>query len=343
MSIQTFIVSRDDRVYEAFPDVTLTADKTKMIAVYLTCNSHLERGHTRIMMTESVDRGRSWSPPHPFTELTETEGLTYNCPRISTLPDGRLAVICDKWVAEGVTAVYVWFSADNGTTWSAPKKTPATGIVPDCYRVLSCGRHIISTHEENQNTKHLEQSLWYSDDGGLTWSEKVTIASDERYHLCEGNILELSDETLVCFLRENSMLGIDCLKAFSYDGGAHWQGLVHTAIPACHRPVAGFLKNGNILMTYRFLQGGGRGFGHNTQNFMCAYFDEESAACQTREAFRCAILPLDHDRNPIITDLGYSGWVEFEDGELYAVNYIIDDAPKAHIRGYSFRKEDIVL
>ena len=56
----------------------------------------------------------------------------------------------------------------------------------------------------------------------------------------------------------------------------------------------------------------------------------------------CRIMPVDYDRSPD-SDLGYSGWVQFPDGEIYIVNYIMDDAPKAQIRGYSLRPEDIVL
>ena len=54
------------------------------------------------------------------------------------------------------------------------------------------------------------------------------------------------------------------------------------------------------------------------------------------------IMPLDYDRNPT-PDLGYTGWVQFPDGEIYVVNYIKDDSDKAHIRGYSFRMEDVIL
>jgi len=35
--------------------------------------------------------------------------------------------------------------------------------------------------------------------------------------------------------------------------------------------------------------------------------------------------------------------VQYDDGEIYVVNYIVDDAPKAYIRGYAFREEDFGL
>ena len=31
------------------------------------------------------------------------------------------------------------------------------------------------------------------------------------------------------------------------------------------------------------------------------------------------------------------------DGTIYVVNYILDDAPKAQIRGYAFGEEDFLL
>ena len=47
-----------------------------------------------------------------------------------------------------------------------------------------------------------------------------------------------------------------------------------------------------------------------------------------------AILPLDHDHSPR-ADTGYTGWVVLPDGvTIFVVNYIVDDAPMAQIRGY---------
>ena len=35
--------------------------------------------------------------------------------------------------------------------------------------------------------------------------------------------------------------------------------------------------------------------------------------------------------------------VQFDDGEIYVVNYIKDDAERAFIRGYSFYPADVIL
>ena len=85
--IQKFTISRDDSIYEAWPDVVLTPSG-KLICVFAECTHHHDRSYTRIMPTESVDRGRTWSSKRALTD--GTQGLPYyNCGRIMQLSDGR--------------------------------------------------------------------------------------------------------------------------------------------------------------------------------------------------------------------------------------------------------------
>ena len=79
-----------------------------------------------------------------------------------------------------------------------------------------------------------------------------------------------------------------------------------------------------------------------TQNFFAAVFDTATALASERKEMAVRIMPVDYDRSPN-SDLGYSGWVQFPDGEIYIVNYIVDDAPVAQIRGYSLDPGDFVL
>ena len=82
--------------------------------------------------------------------------------------------------------------------------------------------------------------------------------------------------------------------------------------------------------------------GDRTQNFFSAIFDDATALESERKKMAVRIMPIDYDRS-VHSDLGYSGWVQFPDGEIYIVNYINDDAPKGQIRGYSLRPGDIVF
>jgi sialidase-1 len=300
------------------------------------------------MLTDSADRGRTWSPKRPLTEGTAGKGYYYNCARITRLGDGRLAVVVDQCLAgegrarEDEQVNWLYFSADEGQTWGPPVATPARGIVPDKLLELESGRWILSAHRRLEEVGFLMQRLWYSDDQGRTWAGPVTVGRQEGLNLCEVSILPLGDRTLVAFHRENSGEGRDCYKTISRDEGESWSEPIRFPLPGCHRPVAGWLQDGRILITYRFMQGGKGWLGTWTQNFFAALTDRESALALTRSGAWTRILPVDFDRSPA-SDLGYSGWVQFDDGEIYIVNYIVDDAPKAQIRGYALRVEEFLL
>jgi sialidase-1 len=169
----------------------------------------------------------------------------------------------------------------------------------------------------------------------------VIVASSRRLKLCEGSVVELPGGELVCFMRENSAQGLDGYKSISTDGGAHWEGPFRMPIPGCHRPVGGLLAGGRVMITHRFLHGG-KGWGWRTQNTFAALTDVASCLARQRSEARVRIMPLDFDRSPQ-ADTGYTGWVQFSDGEIYVVNYILDDAPKGQIRGYSLTEADFLL
>lgn len=90
------------------------------------------------------------------------------------------------------------------------------------------------------------------------------------------------------------------------------------------------------------MQGGKGWLGAWTQNFFGALTDRESVLALRRDESTARIMPIDYDRSPL-SDLGYSGWVQFPDGELYIVNYIVDDAlDKGQIRGYALRRKSLL-
>jgi len=340
--IQKFTISRDDSIYEAWPDVVLTPSG-KLICVFAECTHHHDRSYTRIMPTESVDRGRTWSSKRALTD--GTQGLPYyNCGRIMQLSDGRYVVLVGKIYDRGESGgrIQLYFSQDQGQTWSEPVETPACGIVADKLLELDSGRWILSCHDKEINFGYLVQRLWYSDDHGRTWSEPVVVGRQPEMNLCEVSILPIENQTLVAFMRENSFQGWDCFKTISNDNGETWGDLINFPLPACHRPVAGWLQNGQIMITHRFIQGRKGGFFGGHQNFFAALTDKDSALAQTRDDAQTRILPIDFDRSPT-SDTGYSGWVQFDDDEIYIANYVVDDAPKGQIRGYALSLADFIL
>ena len=95
-------------------------------------------------------------------------------------------------------------------------------------------------------------------------------------------------------------------------------------------------------MTYRYMQGGKGWLGNWTQNMFGAFFDEETALAKHRKAQAVRIFPIAFDRSSK-SDMGYSGWVELEPDRFYVVTYLLDDAPKAQIRGFEFEMSDVIL
>ncbi|OGV52291.1 MAG: hypothetical protein A2X49_17160 [Lentisphaerae bacterium GWF2_52_8] len=346
--IQKHCISNDTSIYEAWPDIALTPSG-KLLCVFAECTHHGDRSYTRIMLTESFDRGRSWSPKRPLTEGTEGLDYFYNCPRISLMKDGRLCMLVDKIPhkkggeqnVNHLAKVLLYFSSDSGSTWSEAIETPLRGIVPDKLIELETGRWIISAHHYEDG--YLTQFMRYSDDRGQAWSERITVGKKIGLNLCEVSMLPLGEGRIVAFMRENSGIGMDCIKSISHDNGETWSELINFPLPACHRPVSGVLNDGRIMITYRFMQAGKGWLGSWTQNFFAAISDSESALAKTRNEAWTRIMPIDYDRSPK-SDLGYSGWVQFPDGEIYIAQYIVDDAIyKGQIRGYSLRPEEFML
>ena len=340
MQIEKFLISRDPVWYHAWPDVALTTSG-KLLCVFNECTHHCGRSHSRIMLCESADRGRTWTPKQPLTESSDDLPYYYNCPRITVLEGNRIIIVVDRIPAEGESTGigksgnFLYISEDDGQTWQEPVQVPLYGIVPSKLTVLNNGRWLLAAHRFCHDT--LSEYLIYSDDHGKTWSRELLLAHDPRYQLCEVSLLPLGDGIVAALLRENSCQGLDCLKTISYDNGETWSDLSRLPLPGCHRPVAGQLKDGRFFITYRFHQGGAGGMGCSSQNLFSAITDRASLLSTSRKEACMRIIPLDYD-SAAKADTGYSGWIQFPDGEIYVVNYIVDDhKDRGQIRGYSLR------
>ncbi len=342
MPIEKFAVSCDKSIYECHPDLAFGCDGNRLIAVFTERTHHwLNRDYSRIVCCISDDRGRSWQAKRALTESSSGQGFYFDAPRIANFGDGHLCVLVPRIPVDGgeaaLKAPMQWIhSFDNGETWTEREDLPISGIAPDKPLRLEDGRIIVSAHRYVDG--YLVQYLIYSKDAGKTWSKPVHVASAQQKHYCEATILPLHDgKTLVAFLRENTLSGDFCKRAMSRDCGENWEPLPDFPLPGCLRPVSGFLNDGRILMFWVQLTPGIA----RRMTFGTVFTEEEAVS---DSPYRLCTFPLDYDRSPF-PDTGYTGWVQYPDGEIYVVNYIADDAGDcAQIRGYSLWPDrDILL
>ena len=103
-------------------DVVLTRGG-KLICVFSECNHHGDRSYTRIVFTESTDRGRTWSPK-TVERRNERVPVLELRPNIK-LNDDRLVVVCDKIYGKGESGGtnYLWFADAEGENWEGPFET----------------------------------------------------------------------------------------------------------------------------------------------------------------------------------------------------------------------------
>ena len=245
IATEKFIISRNDNFMEGWPDMIKT-QSGKLICVYNECVSHPNRDHTWIAMRYSLDNGKTWSEPRHI-DVETMHGNHWNSIRISQVKSGRIFLVCDRVEEDertNKTQMVFWTSDDDGVNWSQGYKPGIYGFCSDKVRELKDGSllMLISAHN-HQN-------------GGKTWSDRIVVASSDEYYLIEPAAMEMSDGTLVAFIRENSHTNKDCMRSISKDGGLTWDGIYPFAIPCCHRPSVSRLSNGNILLTYRHQESG---------------------------------------------------------------------------------------
>lgn len=351
--MQKLTVSRDDELYEAFADIAQTPDGT-LVCTYRESMAHAPWPFSRIVVRRSEDGGYTWRAKQVLIEKNDEAGEgRLNCSRITCLSDGTLLLIVDfyvpgrDWLVNPVENL-LFRSHDSGVTWDGPVETGITdGIVPS-IKELSNGDLLIGVTRQRSGDGKLsglidEQTVYRSTDGGITWNGPFLVPNLPGLRLNEGDFAELDSGTVVCYMREDGER-FTGWKSLSEDGGETWSEPFRSQMFSClGRPSVGRVRSGEIVVTYRFCSGistslalyvetpaeAVRRGDPNPNDYMTDYR-------QARFAF------LDNDRS-LHPDSGYSGWVQLPNGDLYVVNYITDDAPRAYIRGYVVSRNDWFL
>lgn len=185
-----------------------------------------------------------WSKP---AVIAEVPGKALGQPVFLPRPDGELWFFyVVNMGADWTTAQPFWRrSADQGTTWSAPRQLmDYPGLMFRSRPVVLPGRIILPAYDENR----WESRMLISDDDGRTWRLGDPIVTPNgNIHAC---IVQRSDGLLVAYLRPG-VGGGALWRTTSSDRGDTWTPPTLTDLP---NPNSGFdllrLASGRLALAY---------------------------------------------------------------------------------------------
>ncbi len=347
MPLDLVSVASQDGLYLSFPDVALAGDG-RLVLIYREADAHVATV-SRLALLDSHDSGRTWGN-HRYLDLPMSlaeDAAVWNCPRLVRQRDGGLTAVCDLSAVPAGTSqpipesqrrfrTCLWRSFDGGKSWTGRRVTRIQGLVPDRLFELTDDTWLIGSHYASlRHFGTLTQIVTITRDAGENWTNTAILAEVPGLQFCEGSVARCHDDHLVCYLRENSMRNVPIHKSFSFDGGLHWS-LPEPCSFIGHRPVAGRLRSGKMLVTYRDVRlhdpGDGRTVAANpaTMAWLGDPHDERTGR----------VLTLEKDESGVFGDYGYSGWVQLRDGRVFCAYHTRGDAAYPSINGVWFRESD---
>jgi len=247
------LIDRDDGTYQAYADAALTPSG-KLICVWREAAGHARGSWARLAIRESADLGMTWSDRRV---LADESVCQWAMPRINTLSEGRAVVNAAGF--EDENSNFLFWSNDEGRTWSAPQMLPVRGFQGRRLVELDDGTLLLPLSEIDIPRKRAWRqrtrvTLWASEDGGKSWSFRAVIAESPVLAHDEAPVAKLPDGTLFSYTRENSILRYPSFATYSHDDGWTWTEPVESPVYAA-QPNATVLRDGRALLTYENLGG----------------------------------------------------------------------------------------
>ena len=303
LSDRHVLIDRDDEIYQAYADAALTPSG-RLICVWREAAGHARGSWARLVMRQSADLGRTWSDRRV---LADESVCQWAMPRINVLSDGRVVVNAAGFADENSN--FLFWSHDEGRTWSAPQMLRVRGIQGRRLVELADGTLLLPLAEIDVPRKRAWRqrtrvTLWASEDGGRSWTFRAVIAESPVLAHDEAPVAKLPDGTLFSYMRENSILHYPSFATYSHDDGRTWTEPVASPMYAV-QPNATVLRDGRLLLTYENVGGtlgiyAWCGDGHEATGFEPSASDgNDGCATLTGEGLRIATTGDPRETPPI--------------------------------------------
>lgn len=197
-------IDKDEEKYLSFPDIIKSVkNENRFFMVYRSGNGH-HPTISKLILKKSEDQGRTWITQQEFVLTIEDDKYVWNCPRLSYIGD-ILYIICDakNSTFERMAQFKTFFltSTTEGEFFRIAD-TPFPGMVPDKIIPFQ-GKYFCANHKIKNNQNELIQLVSWSKDGDI-WYDTNIMAHSHQKQFCEASVVNMNDQYLIAYLRDNS-------------------------------------------------------------------------------------------------------------------------------------------
>jgi sialidase-1 len=272
-------VAGDDGVSNYRIPSLLRTPRGTLLAVAEARSAESDCKEKWLVIRRSGDNGTTWSPASILFKPDGAGQTSGNAAAVYDVVRGAAMVIFaigDAAHCNPTLWTLVTTSADEGLTWSTPRNISAqlgewAGTLPGPGTAAQvpadlphAGRILVPAH----NGAYVNDVVYYSDDGGLTWS----VGSTRLPKMDEAVLAVLGDGTVLLNMRNDHLSRCECRAVSrSTDGGATFSAISYDAVlisPVCQASMvtvggALFFSNpastsGRFNITIRRSDDGGR-------------------------------------------------------------------------------------
>ena len=193
------IISKRDDLFSFFPGITVLDENTLIASQHV--GSSISHEDNDLEILRSLDGGITWISEGLIHGGKHHEGWAYRAPQITLLSSGHLVLVAMRTREEGTdlydldsgtmqeSELILYHSQDQGRTWTGPDpinlELPVKGCsAAPCAKLIEMNPDRWMVPLETWKAANYEggdyqrAAVVFSNDGGRSWAEFTTVASD---------------------------------------------------------------------------------------------------------------------------------------------------------------------